>query len=333
MDVVEAYGRWCDSRSQKRDKEYGKRDTFRASSMGTCKRSQVMKMAGLHGRPMTDEKRRFFHSRTLLHDDFVRAMRHQGLAAATEIDVSAGLPEGHSGRADLLMHHEDECGCGMSGKGNLQIQFARAMNLLTAGEDAEAVLEPLRRHKWELTDVKTTHPNLVNYAHNLPRAHNCQQVRTYGLALRNLTGFDLTLSVTYLPMGEGRPMHYMVDQDEAGVARELNELRMDWSAWQTSGTLPEKLDLVVKDKKEGPHRVLFYVPAWECSEQYCEFCRFEGEATCSPVTSQNVTGDRFAYLNEDGSHTFVKRWLEKLGRPIPVGVSIEDGPRPKKEAA
>ena len=336
--LTEAFDAYVERQYQKHELLFPRVPTFRASEMGFCRRASVLRRAGFVGRPITMEKKRFFYFRTTLHDHFLQGLRSQGRALVREVDISPGLPMDFSGHLDAICHAAD-CECGLGGIGNMGIQWGRMVRLRKSGDDEEwqEIAASLVRHKYRLVDVKTTHPNLVNYSHKLPKAHNILQVQTYTRGFRQMfSPFDwqMTLGLVYIPMGEGRILDCEVEDDPLAVSREMTALRQGYDDFKNAGQLPPVLPLAVTDKKEGQNRVLFYTTPWQCSEQYCAYCRWgEGDECCEPSAPQVASGDRFAYTTPEGDTVWVKKWLDKLGQEAPVGAEVVDNPPPRKEAA
>jgi len=339
-ELTEAYDEYVlEKYLKKEDRE--RPQTFRTSDLGTCHRRMVLKLANVEGRAMTPEKRRFFRHRTILHDDYLRGLRARGRVVIRELDVTPGLPDGFSGHLDAIVHSRT-CGCGLGGRGALTILWATMAKQRLAGDERwRDAAAQLVAHEYRLIDAKTTHPNIVNYTDSLPKPHNVQQVRGYEKGFRGMfPGFDweLKLSVVYIPMGEGKMVRCDIPAgDTDWVDREMWALTLQWNDYCDLGLYPAPLLIELKDKKEGPHRVIFRVTPWQCSEQYCPYCRYASESAdseeavvCEPSTPQTPSGDRIAYLEPDGSWTYIKKWLKKLGEEPPEGAAVEDGPRPKE---
>jgi len=342
--IARAYDEWV-HHQEARSPYSAARDTFRVSDLGTCHRRMILKRSGQSGRPMRVEKRRFFRHRILPHDDIVRGLYWSGHVVAQEFDVSPGLPAGFSGHADLLLHNADEC-CGRTAKGNLRIRWGQALRMIHIGEPESALyplLEELAEHSYVLCDVKTANPNIVNYSDSLPRSHNVAQLTGYLMGLKRMLcdeyiHWDISARLIYVPMGEGQLLECDVPPRWLDTAREMQQLTHEWDDYPLDvglePQLPDVLPLATTDKRDGPHKIVFRVSPWQCSDQYCEYCEYEDQSEpdsfcCRPNRPSVKSGERIAYREQDGSVTYVRKWLDKIGLPLPEGASVEDGPRPK----
>jgi hypothetical protein len=334
---------------------------FYASDFGCCHKRMILKRAGVVGRPIGIDSQRNLEERKLFHDERVKQLFSKGaliaadsgtpyVRAAAPTRLSDGMPEGFGCRADGIGHLRCHCGHPPFPITVHWGKMARHWGLPGRERIAANGKLGLSRHKLELVEVKTAHANLMNYASTLPRSHNVLQVRTGAWAARKLYGLDLTPYLVYFAVGSGaRPLEFACgggpEDDYADVEREISTLQQEWAEYQTAGVLPDRKPLDTKVGKEKTHRVVSLVDPWECNALYCPYCVVtdrvfdkaartvtnvrDGQGCCMPNLTEQITGTRLGYEEDDGSITYVRKWIDKVPGYASLGFSqIIDDPRP-----
>lgn len=353
--LADAYDEWVIEQRAKDDdlqSVLGYDGNFRLSSIGLCPRKQIWQRAGIEGRPISQDTRRMFHERSILHDHHIAVWRRRGLAIAREQRMDAALPDGYKGRLDAVCHIGCDCDS-MSTVGYLQISWAQMVNAYTAGDTAtwKTIAHRINEHRLAVVEVKTTHPNIINYSARLPRPHNALQAQAYAWALERLYGISTEPYLYYIPVGgSGRPLEYALGRDDTLVEQTVNSLLQTWMLYlEDPDSIPDRKPLMLKDRKERENRILVMEQDWECSDLYCPYSGWPDQRpTCTPITTQNKTGDRIGYLDLTEGRplvTIIRKWVNKLGlEPEHVSgmcaslnggcdVIVEDQPRPSSKDA
>jgi hypothetical protein len=364
-DAIDA---WVEHEREENEK-VEREPKFYASDFGTCHRKLMWKRDGVPGRPMTVDSMRNLEERGHLHNHRIHQLFSMGQLLTADSGseyvkrvaptrLSDGLPDGFGCRADAIGHLH--CGCGGS-TFSLRVHWgkmARLSRVPGMENKAEMSRRRLMGHLLDCVEVKTSHPNQIRYAGNLPKPHHVLQVRTGAYAARCLYRLELRPLLLYFAVGSGAKSLEFVcgggkEDQYLDVQREIATLQQEWDMHQEDGSLPAKKPLMLTKRKDGRGKnagqVAFLEDDWECDTLYCPYCKvverrmgedgklenvYDGCGCCDPNQSVNKTGDRLGYYEEDGSITYVRSWVTKVPEYAPLlqtGVTVIDKPRKEED--
>jgi hypothetical protein len=333
--LAQAFDRYIDEIDRLSDEEYRKREGngsfFSLSSLGNCPRAQVLNRSGKYSRrPRTIDNKRMLHERRVMHDIHEEAWAKQGIALATEVRLTEGLPEGFRGQADAICHMN--CDCDGSENASLAKILAFALDAAELGdrETAHKLAEPLKSHKLYVVDRKGVAPGALRYADTFPKYSHVLQVLGYSMALYKLIGIRAIPYIYYVPAGgSGRPLAYIIEPDDELVRREITAMQMMWKHYQETGELPDVKPLAIKLSRKiisRKGRTLYKYEAkltrdWECNALYCPYCEWDGKEgyNCTPLSPKNESGDVIGTYNPVTEEIYYdEKRISQLGYAMPT---------------
>ncbi len=272
--------------ASERDKAEPREPKFYVSSFGTCLRRHVLMRAQVPGRPETPGELRNLRYRTILHNAVINDWQKAGILIVGDTGTrwtmshqktraSTALPDGFGCRVDAVVHACRDCDKHSKA---INLAWGQVYNARIEGrEDTVAVrraLGVLRHHRLLAVEVKTAHPNLINYTNRLPRPHNVLQARAGAWALSRLMGVELIPYLVYVPVGSAaNVLEFDCSQptDYADVLQEITRLQKAWDEYVSDGHLPDVKPLQLTTKR-GQECL---TTDWECQAAYCPYAPYE----------------------------------------------------------
>ena len=261
LNLFELYGKQIAKR--RLENPIYKPKNIGASRFGLCPRQTILMFTDeSRNQKSTEEimqEEAMFRVAKMLEIDYARQWKKAGVLFSHNAWTSEGLPEGFVCQIDYLLRDQGV---------------------------------------WKAVEFKASHPNVMNYTDNLPKAHNILQAETEVYSLKGMGIECKEYCVIYVSRGGGgKPFECWRKVDwsklSVNVEMEISKLKNFKEEYDREGNLPPMLDRQLTLRKEKENQAIKLEPNWQCNPQYCPF---NGQPSCQP----NMQTNKIATLYKGG---------------------------------